>query len=203
MPGIVTYVVDPRLSRFQVQAFAGGLLSALGHNPVIAIRNLAGDVSMHEGALDGNRADSKTLQDASVTFRVDAGSLQLKDDVAERDRREIERNMRQEVLESDRFPEITFAANRVEVVDRGTPTSVNLDGSLTLHGQTRTQSIPAKVTVNNGSMRAFGEFTLRQTDYNIRLVTFAAGALKIKDEVKLTFDLIARRLPNPAAEEGS
>ena len=108
MSGLATYVVDPRLSRFQVQAFAGGLLSALGHNPVIAIRGLVGDVSLREDA----------LEEASVIVRVDASSLQLMDDITERDRREIERNMHRDVLETDRFPEIMFATSRVEVLDR-------------------------------------------------------------------------------------
>ena len=52
-------------------------------------------------------------------------------------------------------------------------------------------------------MRAFGEFSLWQTDYHIRLVAVAGGTLKIKDEVKLKFDLVARRLRDPNGEEGS
>jgi hypothetical protein len=42
---LVHYLVDARASRFTVQAFATGLLSAMGHNPAIAIRNFSGDVN--------------------------------------------------------------------------------------------------------------------------------------------------------------
>jgi polyisoprenoid-binding protein YceI len=184
------------------------MLSALGHNPVIAIRGLTGEASLREGTLEGEQSEGSALakdalKDASVILHVDAGSLQLKDNVAERDRREIERNMQQEVLDTDRFPEIEFATTRVELFDGGaSPYSVNLEGNLTLHGQTRAQTIPAKVTINQGTMRAFGEFSLLQTDYGIRPVAFAGGTLKIKDEVKLKFDLVARRR-DPAAEEVS
>jgi polyisoprenoid-binding protein YceI len=191
MPELATYVLDPRISRFSVQAFSGGLLSALGHNPVIAIRGLVGDVSFR----------GETLEDASLIIRADAGSLYLMDDVSERDRREIERNMYYAVLETDRFPEIIFVSSHVEVVERNENLyNVRLEGNLTLHGQTRAMAIPAKVTVNDGLLRAFGEFALWQTDYNIALVTIAGGTLKLKDELKLKFDLGARRLRERNAE---
>lgn len=193
MPGLATYVVEPRISRFQVQAFAGGLLSALGHNPIFAIRGLVGDASVPEDA----------LEEASLILRVDATSLHLMDDISETDRQDIERNMHRDVLETDRFPEILFVTNRVDVRDRSdSPCSLILEGSLTLHGQTRAESIPAKVTVNHGHLRAFGQFSIWQSDYNIRLVSVAGGTLKIKDELKLTFDIVARRLHDPNAAGG-
>jgi polyisoprenoid-binding protein YceI len=194
MSRLATYVVESRISRFQVQAFAGGLLSALGHNPVFAIRGMVGDVTFRE----------ETLEEASATIRVDAASLQLMDDISERDRREIERNMHLEVLETSRFPEIMFATTRVDALDRGrAPYSVNLEGNLTLHGQTRALSIPANVSVNGGLLRAFGEFRIWQSDYQINLVSVAGGTLKIKDELKLKFDIGARLLREVSEGEGS
>lgn len=185
MSRLATYVVESRISRFQVQAFAGGLLSALGHNPVFAIRGLVGDMSFREG----------TLAEASLTIRVDAGSIQLKDDISERDRREIERNMHQDVLETDRFPEIVYATNRVDLLDPSTnPYLVGMQGSLTLHGETRAQAIQASVSVNGAMLRAFGEFSIWQSDYRIQLVSIGGGTLKIKDELKLKFDIGARLL---------
>jgi polyisoprenoid-binding protein YceI len=191
MSGLATYVVEPRISRFQVQAFSGGLLSALGHNPVFAIRGLVGDASIRED----------TMEEASLVLRVDATSLHLTDDISERDREEIEWNMHRDVLETDRFPEIMFVTEKVEVVDRSqSPVTLNLEGNITLHGQTRAQNILTKVSVNHGFLRAFGEFSIWQTDYNIRLVSVAGGTLKIKDQLKLNFDIVARRLRDTSAE---
>jgi hypothetical protein len=42
-------------------------------------------------------------------------------------------------------------------------------------------------------MRLSGDFTLRQSDYGIKPVSFAAGALKLKDELKFHFELVARQ----------
>ncbi len=41
-------------------------------------------------------------------------------------------------------------------------------------------------------LRANGEFSIRQTDYGIRLVSVAGGTLKLKDELKFTFDIVAQ-----------
>ena len=42
-------------------------------------------------------------------------------------------------------------------------------------------------------LRAFGEFAIRQSDYNIKPVSAIGGGLKVKDEVKFSFDIVARR----------
>jgi len=70
---------------------------------------------------------------------------------------------------------------------------VTVTGNLTLHGVTRSEAITAQVTLTGDTLRAYGECSLRQTDYGIKLVSVAAGALKVKDEVKVTFDLTARK----------
>jgi hypothetical protein len=47
--------------------------------------------------------------------------------------------------------------------------------------------------VKGDILRATGSFPLRQTDYGIKPVSAAAGALKVKDEVKFLFDIQAKR----------
>jgi hypothetical protein len=42
-------------------------------------------------------------------------------------------------------------------------------------------------------LRISGDFTLRQSDYGIKPVSFAAGALRLKDELKFNFEMVARR----------
>jgi hypothetical protein len=44
-------------------------------------------------------------------------------------------------------------------------------------------------------LRAFGEFALRQSDYGIKPPSAVGGGLKVKDEVKFTFDIVARKRP--------
>jgi hypothetical protein len=49
------------------------------------------------------------------------------------------------------------------------------------------------VIINGSSVRAAGDFLIRQSDYEIAPVSAAGGAIKLKDEVKLTFDIVARK----------
>lgn len=182
-PLVLTYAIDARVSRFTVKASATGFLAALGHNPTMAVRNFEGDVHL--------AADS--LADASLHLRIVAASLAVQDEISDKDRREMEDRMRDEVLEVSRFPDIIYDCSDVS----GSETSkgqypVTLNGQLTLHGVTRPVPVSAQVSVSGNTLRASGECTLRQTDYGIKLVSALAGTLRLKDELKLAFDIAAR-----------
>lgn len=174
------YLIEAGLSRFTVRGAAGGLLSGLGHNPIVAIRDYTGEV----------RGDPATPAQASLTLKIRAASLTVENDASEKDRREMQRVMLEEVLEAPTYPGIAFASTRVTQLENN---HVQIDGDLTLHGVTRPQRIVAHLAITGDLLRVFGEFTVRQTDYRIKLASVAGGALKLKDELKFTFDIVARR----------
>jgi polyisoprenoid-binding protein YceI len=179
------YQLDARQSKFTVQAFATGLLAGFGHNPGIGIRDFTGEVQF-----DPNR-----LTEAALRLTIKANSLAVLDDVKEKDRREIEQAMFDEVLEVRTYPEITFQSTSTTVtrIVAGRY-KARIIGDLTLHGVTRNNLwIMAQITVDGDKLTAQGDFSLKQTDFNIKLVSVAAGALKLKDELKFTFDLVGRQ----------
>jgi polyisoprenoid-binding protein YceI len=177
----VRYLIDPQQSRLTARAFSGGPLSAMGHNPSFAIRDLRGEVDF----------DADAPASSAVRLAVGSASLALTDSVSDSDRREIERTTRQEVLESDRFPEIRYECGPPRVDAEG-PTRLTLRGDLTLRGVTRTQPVAARIYPAGDLLRCQGEVTVRQSEYGIKPVSVAGGMLKVKDEVKLTFDIVAR-----------
>jgi len=179
------YAIDAGRSTFTVQAFSTGLLSAFGHNPRIAIRDIQGDVQF---ATAGT-----TLEDAQVHIKIRAGSLEVIDDISDKDRREIHRQMYGEVLEVDRFPEILYDGSRVTITGNGSPYSVTLNGELTLHGERHPLSVSARVIISGDTLRGSGEFSVKQSEFGISPVTVAGGAIKLKDEVKCTFNIVARK----------
>ena len=91
------------------------------------------------------------------------------------------------------YPEIVFESKSVSAskIYEGTY-RVTIEGLLTLHGETGTEKLDANVTVAGGHVRANGELTIRQTEYGIKPVSVAGGSLKIKDELKITFDIVAQ-----------
>ena len=105
------YVVDAQASRFTARAFAGGPLSTMGHNPTFAIRDLRGEVEY----------DPESPEAASLRLVAGAASLRLIDDTSDKDRREIERTTLNDVLESHRYPEITYECPRTRVATNGAP----------------------------------------------------------------------------------
>lgn len=177
----VTYRTDPRRSRFTVRAFAGGMLSMLAHSPTFAVREFEGEAELAPGG---------ALENASLRLRAGADSLELTDNMSEKDRREIARTMREDVLETGRYPDIVFEATGISA-DKITEGwyRANITGDLTLHGVTNRCSFGAQVWLTPETLRAQGEFALRQTDYNIRLVSAAGGTIKVKDELRFSFDI--------------
>jgi polyisoprenoid-binding protein YceI len=174
------YLIDPGISRFTVRAFATGLLSALGHNPTVGIRDFQGEVRLAPDSLDG----------AGLNLKIDPRSLAVQDQISDKDRREMERQMNEEVLETSRFPEINYDCSSVS----GTiPGPVTLNGQLTLHGVIRNQPVEVRLNVMGNLLKGSGEFTIRQSDYNIRLVSAVGGTIRLKDELKLSFDMAARK----------
>jgi polyisoprenoid-binding protein YceI len=161
------------------------MLSAFGHNPTIAIPDFEGEVKW----------SSSTLEDASVRIVIKAASLVVTGDISRKDRHEIEQRMHDEVLETDGFPEIVYECPRVSSIQKiGEGLfSVALNGQLSLHGVTQNQPVSARVTLKGDTLRAAGEFPVRQSDYDIKPVSAAGGTVNLKDELKLSFDITARK----------
>lgn len=180
----VCYVVDTRASQFTVQAFASGLAAAVAHSPKIAIRDWTGEAQITPG----------TLGDASIRVRVQTSSLEVLDEIRDSDRRELHRVMNQEVLETAKFPEVTFESFAVKA-DRQKDDlyKLTVHGRLALHGVVGEHMLVAQVALGVDSARAYGEFKVRQTDYGIRIASIAGGTLRLQDELKFSFYVVARK----------
>lgn len=180
----IRYVTDVRASQFTAQVSSGGLLSAFGHNPSIAIRDFVGEVEVN----------LEEIERSSLKVTIQAAKLSVLDDISDKDRQEIERNMREEILEISAYPEIAYESSNVAANKTGEGRyTVTVNGDLTMHGVTRQQSVSARVVLDGDTLRAFGDFSVMQTDYELKLASVAGGALKVKDEVKFSFNILARR----------
>lgn len=181
----VRYVIDANGSSFVAQVFATGILSSFGHDPKISIKDFQGELSFTLTGL--------SIENAHLRINIQADSLEVADDITEKDRREIHRKMTEESLETDRFPEIVYECSKVSASGSGDRYWIALTGDLTLHGVTRALPLSARAVINGDTVRATGEFSVRQSDYEMRAVSAAAGAIRIKDDVKVTFDIMARK----------
>lgn len=181
----VTYRLLPEQSRFTVQAFAEGLFSVFGHDPVIVIKDFQGEATFVPGTFEG----------ASLKVIVNANSLEVSGEVKEKDRQEIEQTMREQVLETAKYPEIVFTSSNISASRLAEGRyRARIIGELTLHGVTQKNLwISAETTVNDDSLRAQGEFSLKQTDFRIKAFSAAGGTIKLKNELRFKFDIVAQR----------
>ncbi len=179
------FVVDPKRSRFTVQASATGVLAAMGHNPTIGIRAFTGKVEF----------DADALRASGLSLTIQSASLSVLDDVSDKDRREMEKLMKEDVLEVEKYPEIRYDSSQIVV------TRVNealykaaVNGDLRFHGVTRKQPLTVRIALLGTMLRGSGEFVLKQSDFQIKPVSVAGGILKVKDELKFSFEMVANCL---------
>ena len=102
-------------------------------------------------------------------------------------RADVQTRMRgPEVLDSSRYPDIRFASTRV---DPDGAEQWRVTGDLTLHGVTR--PLMFAVTRREGHFR--GSASIRQSDFGIQPISIVGGTVKVKDELRVEFDIVPGR----------
>ncbi|MDT7780375.1 MAG: hypothetical protein QOC99_2887 [Acidobacteriota bacterium] len=181
----VVYRLDAARSKFIVRAFAGGALWFKGHDHFVAAREFTGEARLTPGS----------VSPASLTLAVRAASLaETRDVFTEQQKKIIDGELRDIVLEPARYPEITFRSTDASAEVRGGVFKVNLTGDLSLHGVTRRVSIPAEVTLDGQDLHARGEFEIKRSDYNVKATSAFHGTVRIRNRLKVIFDIVAQKV---------
>lgn len=181
--GASVYQLNPAQSRFLVHAYSTGPLWFLGHNHHVAIREFSGEIHATQG----------TLAPASLEMNVKAASLaETGANFTAEQRGIIDKTMREQVLEVERFPEMSFRTTSVSTKRTGeNEFDARLTGDFTLHGVTRPLVIPARVLLNGKTLHATGKFSVRRSDYNVKTHSVKMGTVRIRNKVSFEFDIIA------------
>jgi hypothetical protein len=165
-----TKPIDVGQSTLTVHVYKSGLFSVFADNHIIKAPIVRGVIS-----------NDPPL---GIEISVRSADLRVLDpDLSADKRAEVQARMiSADVLDVTKFPEIAFTSTAVEPAgnDRW-----NVTGRLTVHGQTRSINFP--VARVDGRYR--GEVTIKQRDYGIEPIRIAGGAVKVKDEVKVQFDI--------------
>jgi polyisoprenoid-binding protein YceI len=186
-----TYAISADDSNVWVFVGKAGFFSVLGHDHEIGIKSF---IKSFSGRIDVPQLGASG---GSLEIDIETKSFVVLDkEASEKDRAKIFNAMHNDVLESEKFQKITFRS--VSVSDLK-PTgegsySLTLNGDLTLHGVTKRIAIPATVTITPEQLRAVGKYTLKQTDYGIKVYSAGAGTVKVKNEVVVNFNIVAKAL---------
>jgi polyisoprenoid-binding protein YceI len=164
--------IDTARSAATVHVYKSGLFSGLAHNHVIK-------APIASGTLD--------VEHRRVELAFKAVDMKVIDvEGSDSERLEIETTMKgPKVLDASRFPDIIFASQAIKVL---APDHYEVTGELKLHGVTR----PLTVTVAFVQGHYTASLKLKQTDFGIEPVKIAGGAVKVKDEIELSFEIVAK-----------
>jgi polyisoprenoid-binding protein YceI len=164
--------IDPAHSKITVHAYKSGLFSFAGHDHEIS-------APIASGAIDEDKRE--------VELRVNSADLQVLDPKeTEKNRAEIRSTMLgPKLMEVDKYPTISFHSTAVAQTG---PNVAQVKGVLELHGVKRDVSL----AVRREGAHYVGSTKLKQTDYGMTPVSVAGGTVKVKDDVKVDFDVATR-----------
>jgi polyisoprenoid-binding protein YceI len=170
------YRLGPESGQLRIKTTRTGLGARAGHDLTIEVTGWQADVSI----------DSAHPQASSVSVDADAGSLEVRTGsggikpLTDADRAQIKTIIEQKILQSGRYPAISFRSQQVT----GTAESFSVDGILTITGT------PQPVTVHGqiADGRVHGFAAIVQSRWGIRPYTGFFGALRLSDEVRVEFD---------------
>jgi polyisoprenoid-binding protein YceI len=150
--------------------------------------SFAGDKHEIAAPFSSGTVDEKA---GTVEFTIDARKLQVLDpQLDENKRAEVQKTMHSPaVLDSTKYPDIKFRSTAA--APAGT-NAWNVTGDLTLHGQTHPVTVEVKKQARSGKAAYLGSAKLKQTDFGITPVAVAGGTVKVKDELKLDFEVVTR-----------
>jgi polyisoprenoid-binding protein YceI len=162
------------------------LASAAGHDLVI-------EAEVWSATLELDPAD------AQLRATVDATSLRVRDGkggvkpLSDSDRAEIQKNIQEKVLKTDRNPEIAFVSTAISGQDTR---FWRIAGQLTIAGTATPVEI--EVTADSGGDETVLTATLPvvQTSFGIKPYSAMMGALKVADTVNIRAEV---RLPSAPA----
>ena len=173
-------------SKFIAHALRGGLLWFKGHDHLVAAREFSGEAQI--------TPDKITPASLELTVRTDS-MVETSDAFTEAQKQIINRELREIVLEPEKYPEIIFRSTEVSgKIISANQYDLKISGNLTLHGITRRIVIPTKVTLNGNSLRAVGEFSIDRSDFKVKATSAFHGMVRVRNKVKFEFDIVGHRV---------
>ena len=165
-----THKIDTAHSTLTVSVFKTGLFSFAADNHTINAPIASGQL---------------TDPLVSVMMTVDAAHMAVLDRETATDKpAQVQaRMLGPDVLDVAQYPTIEFKSTSVDAVPAG---GWDVSGQLTIRGTTR----PVRVRVTQAAGHYRGSTTLKQTDFGIHPVTIAGGTVKVRDEIRIDFDIV-------------
>jgi hypothetical protein len=182
-----SYTLGPAAGRVSIRTSRAGLAARAGHDLLIEITGWSAAITVPSDTVPAGNG----VAAATITAELDLGSLTVREGtggarpLSANDRTDIERTMRK-ILGTGTA---TFTSSRV------IPSAVGgaIEGTVTYNDRTQ----PVRLQLQNPAPGRYrGTGTVVQTAFGLTPYTGFFGALKLKDEVTVEFDLDLAKAPS-------
>ena len=186
------YRVDAAGSQVRIHVFRAGRLAKAGHNHVLGVERLQGQVFLPADGIAGAGVElAFRLDDVGIDkpeWRAGLGaefsSVPTASDVAGT------RSNMLRAIDGERFPTISMRSTAVA----GAFPVLAIKLAVQWHGQVREIDVPVRVVrpAGDAALRAQGALILRQSEFGITPFSVFGGLLAIQDELTVDVDVAAR-----------
>ncbi|HEU0173113.1 MAG TPA: YceI family protein [Blastocatellia bacterium] len=178
------YTIDLSQSRVIATLTQEGFIARRYPTHRVEVKNFGGKIEVSER--DETQIAVEVEAETKSLTNVDEGMTDF-------ERREFHNVLNNLVLESDKFPKINFVSASVSDARKsGETRTFTLNGDLTMRDATKRVSFPVAVTIAKDRLRATGEAALKQSDFGIKPYSGKLGLIKIGDDVKIEFEIVAK-----------
>lgn len=175
--------IDSSHSLVSITVRRAGSLARLGHDHVIASHELQGYVAPRLGradlyvALDRLSVDEPALRaKAALDTQPSAADIEA-----------TRANMLNKLLQTSLHPFALIQAHASPEADG----DVLLALELTLHGVTRSLSVPARIRRTPSEFHISGSLSIDQSSFGITPLSILGGAIQVRDRLELNFEVRA------------
>lgn len=165
--------------RIEIQTSVEGPLSFVTTSPKLSVSKISAQVDLNA-----------TPQ---VQVSVDADSLKvISEKISRDDHSKILKAVSDKILKIDQFPRIHFVSTVASIRDSCYPFSVVVMGELTINGISKELDLVFKYTKDS----LMSQISILQSDFKIKPLTGMRGALRCKDKLDLSVQIMLGQLEN-------
>jgi polyisoprenoid-binding protein YceI len=168
--------MDDSHGTLQVTTGVAGPAAAVGHRLEIVMASWRATV---EFTGDAPSSLDLTVEVDSLTVRRGSGGVKG----LSGPEKAVARSNALKTLQASRHPQIRFQADDIDATDRG----YRLAGILEVHGTRHDHVVDLDVDDRGAAWDLACESVVRQTDFGVKPYSLMMGALKVADEVTVTF----------------
>jgi polyisoprenoid-binding protein YceI len=188
--GQLHFVIDNERSWLRVLVYRAGLMSALGHNHVIASHAISGSIAYSDQLTD-------TVVEMLVAVEslvVDDAALRLLEGeefagrISEKDVKRTRKNMLgHKLLDAANHPIIQVRSTDI----RGELDSLTVTADVTIAGRTNPIIFSAHASLSGNQVTVSGDARISHKDLGLKPFSAAFGTLKVRQDMLVRFEITA------------